>query len=123
MRCQRCQNEMEPDEVREHGGRSLCEDCYMDVLNPARGCDPWAVYTASRLEDQVLNPAQEAILALFDRQGWATHPELLQATGLTPPALDRELAALRHRELLRAFPGPQGEKFFTHFANKEAGEH
>jgi hypothetical protein len=123
MLCQRCQREMESEEVREHSGRAVCEDCYMDLLSPARACDSWAVYTATRLNDQVLNPAQEAVLALFNRQGWADYAQLKKATGLDGAALDRELAAMRHSELLRAFIGPDGEKRFTHFANKEAGVH
>ncbi len=114
-KCQKCQAQVPPEEIREHAGRQLCEDCYMDALSPARACDPWAVYTARRLTEQVLNPAQEAILALIDKQGWARAEELRQATGLEQAALERELAALRHRELVGATLASDGGKLFTRF--------
>lgn len=41
MQCDRCKNVIEEGEEREHAGRILCEDCYMDALSPARTCDPW----------------------------------------------------------------------------------
>ena len=40
MKCDQCQCEMAPDEVHEHGGRKLCDDCYMDAMSPKTGCDP-----------------------------------------------------------------------------------
>lgn len=27
-------------------GRTVCEECLMDILSPARTCDPWAVRSA-----------------------------------------------------------------------------
>ena len=39
--CERCNAETEADEIREHLGQSVCEDCYMDLLNPPKSCDPW----------------------------------------------------------------------------------
>ena len=46
MKCDRCSAAVQEGEEREHHGEILCEDCYMDVLSPAKACDPWAVHSA-----------------------------------------------------------------------------
>lgn len=119
MNCAKCGCLMDPDDARQMAGRDLCEDCYMDALSPAKACDPWATYTASRLTDQTLNPHQEAILGLIARQGPVTMAELLAATGLKQAELEREMAALRHMELLRATPVPGGGKVFLGFKDSD----
>lgn len=106
--CESCQATVEPEDIHEYAGQNLCDDCYMDALSPARSCDPWAVYTATRLPEQELNPAQEKILALLQKQGRALPAELMQATGLDNNGLQRELAALRHMELVRGEKLPDG---------------
>jgi hypothetical protein len=46
MDCSRCNSHIEEGESREHAGQTLCEDCYLEVLNPPQACDPWAVHLA-----------------------------------------------------------------------------
>ena len=36
MRCDDCNATIETDEMREHLGRKLCEDCYMMTLSPMK---------------------------------------------------------------------------------------
>lgn len=119
MNCQQCGGSMEPDEMREFGGKELCEDCYIDAISPAKTCDPWATYTASRLDTQELNPAQEAILARIDQSGEATLGELLEHTGLEEKDFVREFAALRHMELAKAAQRPGNQKVFVRFKAAE----
>ncbi len=119
MNCAKCGCQMDEDDARQANGRDLCEDCYMDVLNPPKSCDPWATYTASRLKDQGLNPNQEAILELISKQGPVTLAQLLETTGLKQVDLEREMAALRHMELLRATPTPSGGKVFLGFKDPD----
>jgi hypothetical protein len=108
---------MDHEDAREHGGTSLCENCYMDALSPIRTCDPWAVYTASRLPEQIISQAQKAILDVIDdRQGQATAEELMAGTGLNLKELEREIATLRHMKKLRAAPTPGGDKVFLRFS-------
>jgi predicted transcriptional regulator len=87
----------------------------MDAMNPAKSCDPWATYTASRLPDQVLNPDQEKIMALIKEQGEVSLDELIQATGLDMESLKREIASLRHMEKLRGKRLPDGSALFCSF--------
>ena len=100
--CERCNAETEADEIREHLGQSVCEDCYMDLLNPPKSCDPWAVYTATRLKDgQMLTPNQEKILEVVRKHGELSREDLLSETGFEENVLQREFATLRHMEILR----------------------
>jgi len=115
MQCEQCGATTEEDEIREFGGKNLCEDCYIDAISPAKTCDPWATYTASRLDTQELSPAQEAILARIDQNGEATLEQLMEATGLEEKALLREFAALRHMELAGAAQRPDNKKVFVRF--------
>jgi len=119
MLCEKCNTAMEPDEMREHGGLKLCEDCYIDAISPAKTCDPWATYTASRLDTQELNAAQETILKLIGEQGHASLADLIKATGLEEAALMREIASLRHMELVRGAMMPDGGKAFKHFKDQD----
>ncbi|MCB2190253.1 MAG: MarR family winged helix-turn-helix transcriptional regulator [Deltaproteobacteria bacterium] len=119
MICDKCNAAMEPDDMREYGGLKLCEDCYIDAISPAKTCDPWATYTASRLESQDLNPSQDTILKLITKQGHATLEELMKATSLDEASLMREIAALRHMELVRGAMMPDGGRAFKHFKDQD----
>ena len=43
MKCERCKTVIAEGEEKELYSQILCEDCYMDLLSPAKGFDPWAV--------------------------------------------------------------------------------
>jgi hypothetical protein len=105
MQCDRCGDEIEEGEEREYAGRLLCEDCYMDVLSPARACDPWAVYTAKSCaqdpQTDQLNPVQKRILELLAESGGLERSTIVERLQIKPTELDRELAALRHMEKIR----------------------
>ena len=104
MKCDKCQADIPSGEERDHFGRILCEDCYIDALSPAKPCDPWAVYTAKSMGDieHGLTRRQQRILdALKGTQG--LEPEALaHRVGLTMDELQREIATLRHMEKIRA---------------------
>ena len=107
MKCDKCSQPIDSEEAREHNGRTLCEDCYMDALSPARACDPWAVYTAkSTLErggtGATLTAAQERILRILEETEGIEPGELMERIGLQQADFEREIAALRHMEMLRA---------------------
>ena len=113
--CQICQAQTPEDECHEHAGQVLCDDCYMDALNPAKSCDPWATYTASRLPDTILNPLQERIMALLKERGEVTPQDICSSLEIPAKDLEREFASLRHMQLTRAKQGPGGSKLLTTF--------
>ena len=108
MKCNRCQNSIDPGEEKEHLGQTLCEDCYMDVLSPVRTCDPWAVHSAKSLEKHLggsgcLTSIQSEILAILKETGGIEPSALMERLGgrVTWKELEREFAALRHMEKTR----------------------
>jgi predicted amidophosphoribosyltransferase len=106
MQCERCHDVIPEGEEREHYGRVLCEDCYMDLLSPLKACDPWAVHSAksfSKDERYVLhlNENQKKILDILKEKGSMEIKTLLEALRIKETDLERELASLRHMGKVR----------------------
>ena len=106
MQCQRCGDEIEAGEERDHYGRMLCEDCYMDALSPVKACDPWAVYSAKSIpqtnEPAAMSETQTRILDVLRETGGLEPGHLVERVGVKPTDLERDLASLRHMEKIRA---------------------
>lgn len=105
MDCERCKNPIQ-GEAYEHRGERLCEDCYLEALNPPRACDPWAVYSAKKIlggKDPIqrLSPLQRRIVEFLRERKEARVDELAAALGITAGDVRREFAVLRHMELVR----------------------
>nr|WP_319775863.1 helix-turn-helix domain-containing protein [uncultured Sphaerochaeta sp.] len=107
MLCQKCGDTIEAGDEREYCGQTLCEDCYMDVLSPAKTCDPWAVFTAKSIPKTLsesrsdVSPIQQMILDALEETGGIQPPELCERLQIKPSDLEREVAALRHMEKIR----------------------
>jgi hypothetical protein len=106
MKCARCEATIADDEGREHLGRTLCEDCYMDALSPAKTCDPWAVHSAKSFGREQggvfdLTERQRRILEILKETGGAPPEHLIERLNISPMDLEREIAALRHMEKVR----------------------
>ena len=87
-------------------GQVLCEDCYMDLLSPAKACDPWSVYSAKTFlknDSSGLNlaPVQQKILEILQGEGPQERTTLCEMLQLKETDLERELATLRHMEKIR----------------------
>lgn len=109
MRCEQCNADIEPGDEREHLGKLLCEDCYMDALSPVRTCDPWAVHSAKSFETHTggtatMTPIQTEIMGILEETGGVESHVLLERLNgkLTEAQLKREFATLRHMEKARA---------------------
>jgi len=103
MKCARCETLIPDGEEREHLGRMLCEDCYMDALSPAKTCDPWAVHSAKTFGRErggrfELTELQKKILEILKETGGARPEHLVERLNISPMDLEREIAALRHME-------------------------
>lgn len=114
--CDRCSSDIPKGEDREHYGKLLCEDCYMDALSPTRSCDPWAVHSAKQLGDRTgglqTNPLQKKILEALAETGGMEPGDLARRLGIKPVELERETAALRHMEKVRG-ELREGRKFIV----------
>ena len=106
MRCDRCKENIEKGEERQLHGQTLCEDCYIDMLSPAKACDPWAVYSAKSLSkedgsDVEVTDAQAKILQILKETGGAESRIICERLQIKPSDLEREIATLRHMEKVR----------------------
>jgi len=106
MHCERCKNPIQ-GEAYEYRGERLCEDCYLETLNPPRACDPWAVYSAKKMlqgKDALkqLSPLQAKIVEFLRQRREARIDDVAAALGIGEPELRREFAALRHMEIVKA---------------------
>jgi hypothetical protein len=102
-----CRAEIEEGEERDFHGQLLCDDCYMDALSPARTCDPWAVRSAGMAKEcgdatEYKGSLQQKILDLIKKTGGLSINELAGKLAVRPGDIEREIAALRHMEKIRA---------------------
>ncbi|HHW40424.1 MAG TPA: hypothetical protein GXX19_04600 [Syntrophomonadaceae bacterium] len=110
MICEKCRAEVSEDDIYEHGGRKLCEDCYIAALHRPQPCDPGAVSAARASRElqghkgaQGLTPVQKKIYDYLKEKGKATRQEVAEYMGLPWEDIERDFAVLRHCELVRAF--------------------
>ena len=123
MKCQKCQRDIPENESYTHLGETLCEDCYIDVRSPAKSCDPWAVYSATRTRETAgltgaegLNTLQQAIYAYIKDKGKATPDEVITKFNITRNDLQNQIATLRHCELVKGHK--EGSNIFLAPFNK-----
>lgn len=117
MKCSRCGCEISADNSYQHLGKTWCEDCYIDVQYPAKACDPWAVYSATRSRESVglkgtegLTEQQKAIYEFVKGKGRVTREELIERFGVKETELQTQLAMLRHCELVKG--RKEGDRIF-----------
>ena len=106
MQCERCEVSIPEGEKREHNGQVLCEDCYIDLLSPAKACDPWAVHSAKTFMEKSnsaveLSPVQQKILEIIRDEGPQEPGALCNRLQIKQTDLERDIATLRHMEKIR----------------------
>ena len=104
MKCERCGTSIRNGEEMHCNGKTVCEDCYMDILSPSRPCDPWAVYTAKSFsgKEAVLSENQKKIVRVLEETGGVEPQRLAEMLNMKLSDLEREFATLRHMEKVRA---------------------
>ena len=110
MRCSKCRQDVPEDQTYVHLGETLCEDCYLEAINRVKACDPWAVYHATRVRENMglegtegLTELQKAIHEFIKSRGRATGEEVMGNLGLSQQEMETNFAILRHCELIRAY--------------------
>ncbi len=110
MQCERCKHIIEPGENYEWYGKQLCEDCYMDALQPPKPCDPAAVSSARATRAMLgqrgvdgLTPLQKQIYELIKEKGKITRDEIFKTFNLPSWELEKQFAVLRHCELVHGY--------------------
>lgn len=116
MKCDTCSATIPAGDEREHHGRTICEDCYMDSLSTVRSCDPWAAHSAKNCEKLVsdgpqFTEKQSEILAILKSEGPMAPEELLRKMDGDLPMtdLERDFATLHHMGKVGAKKQEQGK--------------
>jgi hypothetical protein len=105
MKCEKCGDDLSPQEAREFAGKNLCDDCYLDAVAMPKTCDPWAVYSAknSVSQEMVLTSEQQRILDHIKTRGPLTLEQICGELKLSEQEFRNNFATLRHMELARGF--------------------
>lgn len=116
MKCDKCRDSIKEGEGMELRGQTLCENCYIDALSPAKACDPWAVYGAKSFSrgqgnNVELSEIQSRILAVLKETGGAEPGTIIERLQIKPADFEREFATLRHMEKARG-ELREGKKYF-----------
>lgn len=108
IKCQNCGKTISEEEVFATDGKTLCEDCYIDVGHRIRVCDPWGerskkIFRKSHgLEGtEGLTDLQKAIYEYIEKKGKATRAELMENFSLPAAEMENQFAILRHCQLLK----------------------
>lgn len=110
MICERCKYEVPEGEQFEHMGQFLCEDCYIEAIEPPRTCDVAAVYSAKLARKMAghegtdgLTELQKEIYNFIKAEGSVTHDQIMRKFKLAKWQLEKNFATLRHCELVRGY--------------------
>ncbi len=128
MICKQCNNEIPEGEQMQYAGQIICEDCYVEMIEPPRTCDVAAVYSAKQARKMAghegtdgLTELQKDIYNFINTEGPVTHAQIMQKFGLSKLQLDKLFATLRHCELVRGFRD-NGQIFITIWEKGGPGE-
>lgn len=110
MICEICKEQIAEGDQCNHLGKILCEDCYVEAIEPPRTCDVAAVYSAKmsrKLAGQEgtdgLTDLQKDIYNFIKAEGKVTHEQILKKFNLAKWQLEKNFATLRHCELVSGF--------------------
>lgn len=110
MICTKCNNEIPEGEQCTHRGKLLCEDCYLEMLEPPRTCDVAAVHgakVARKMAGQEgtdgLTEMQKNIYNYIKDEGPVTVEQIMSKFSLSKYQYERNFAVLRHCELAHGY--------------------
>ncbi|MBI5440622.1 MAG: hypothetical protein HY900_05340 [Deltaproteobacteria bacterium] len=121
MRCSRCDKEISAEDAVNRGGQLVCEDCLMDLLSPAKACDPWAVKMAKgsmgTTADAIasLRGVEKRLYELVCERGGVPKVDLPALLEVSLDQVDRAIAVLRHMELVRGHKAEDGRVLCVRF--------
>lgn len=108
MFCEKCREEIPTGEEMNYRGRTLCEDCYVEVVSIPKPCDVAAVHSAKltrKLAGQIgidgLTELQKEIYEYVKANGKIPLETLAKKFKLSETEFSRVFIPLRHCELLK----------------------
>lgn len=119
--CPKCGNLVDPAYFVSQGTMNVCEDCAMELMNPSRACDPWAVKLAkgsfkTKAEGvEALVGDEKLLYGLVVEKGSVYGPEAPQLLGISDARVKKAFSVLRHMELLKGRRRPDGTADLVEF--------
>jgi hypothetical protein len=117
VKCQGCGIDVPAENCLISEGKTLCEDCYMEVGQRIRVCDPWGERSKLIFRESHelkgtdgLTDLQKRIYEFIKTKGKVTREELAEEFVLKPGELENEFAILRHCQLLKG--KKEGDKVY-----------
>ncbi|SHO44508.1 hypothetical protein SAMN02745220_00773 [Desulfopila aestuarii DSM 18488] len=101
MLCSKCTSAVLEQDIYEHAGQTLCEDCYIDAVSAPKTCDPWAVYVATRTKSKgdTLPADLQRILDVITASGPISLEQICSQLALDEREFRARFSTLRHMEL------------------------
>ncbi|MFA4915504.1 MAG: hypothetical protein WC560_02390 [Syntrophales bacterium] len=91
VKCQKCGDEISPDDSLNLGELVVCEDCYIMATQRVQTCDPFAVRSATQYRKasgleatEGLTELQKSICEFVNSKGKTTAAELTDTFHLSP---------------------------------------
>lgn len=113
--CARCGEKLTKEDVYQHRGQELCEDCYMGAMQAPKTCDVAATHLATKHRQAAGQTGTEGLLAiqkkiyeLIKSEGRVSRAQVMKKLGLPEWELDKQIAVLRHCELVKGRKDPDG---------------
>ena len=108
VKCQTCGTDVPEENCFISEGRTLCEDCYIEVGQRIRVCDPWGERSKRIFREshgltgtEGLTDLQKRIYEFIKTRGKVTREDLAKEFALKSGELENEFAILRHCQLLK----------------------
>lgn len=118
VKCQECAKELAEDEVFVTAGKTLCEDCYINVGQRIRTCDPWGEHSKRVFRESHgqkgtdgLTGLQKEMYKFVEIKGKVTAQEMIEKFKLSPAELENQFAILRQCQLLKS--KREGDQFYA----------
>ncbi|MDF2570405.1 MAG: hypothetical protein K0R55_2009 [Sporomusa sp.] len=128
MICNKCNNEIPEGEQIKYRGQIICEDCYVEMIDPPRTCDVSAVHSAKvtrKLAGQEgtdgLTELQKNVYNFINIEGPVTGEQIMYKFSLSKLQMDKTFAVLRHCELAHGFR-ENGKIFFKVWGQDTLGK-
>lgn len=110
MICNKCNSEIPEGEQIKHRGQIICEDCYVEMIDPPRSCDVSAVHSAKMSRKMAgqegtegLTEIQKNVYNFIKAEGPVTGEQIMSQFSLSKLQFDKTFAVLRHCELAHGF--------------------
>ena len=91
MKCECCGTALEENQVNTYQGKTVCEDCCFELMNPPKVCDPTAVSSTLTVRKQLgqsgtegLTELQKHIYNTVAERGTISKDELLGKLNVSP---------------------------------------